>query len=292
MTEVGRTLAVGGVALHYRLSRSGSARPPLVLLHGVASNLTRWSEFVEHTTLAQSWDLLRVDLRGHAGSLTRTPIGMGRWSDDLAAILDAEGYRRAVLVGHSLGANLAVHFAQRQPARAAGLVLIDPVASEALHGRARWIRRVAPLARPLIAAVLLLNRLGLQRRRLPPLDLRELDAATREALLAAGRADALLRRYGSPFADLRFVPSATYLQDVVELLRPLPPLARVDAPVLALLSTGITFTDLDATTRLLRALPRVEIELVDAYHWPLTERPEVVRKAIERWCAELPAARA
>jgi pimeloyl-ACP methyl ester carboxylesterase len=285
-----RTLAVDGVALRYRLSRSGSVRPPLVLLHGVASNLTRWSEFVEHTALAPSWDLLRVDLRGHGESLTRAPIGMERWSDDLAAILDAEGYRRAVPVGHSLGANLAVHFASRHPARIAGLALIDPVASRALHGRARWIGRIAPLARPLIGAVRLLNRLGLHRRRLPALDLRELDAATRRDMLAAGRADAMLRRYGSPFADLEFVPTATYFQDVVELVRPLPPLAAIRAPVLALLSQGITFTDLEATERLLRALPQVDIVRLDAYHWPLTEKPVEVRETIERWCARLPAA--
>jgi pimeloyl-ACP methyl ester carboxylesterase len=286
--EVARTLPVGGVALHYRLLRSGAGHTPLVLLHGVASNLTRWSEFVEHTALGRRLDLLRVDLRGHGESLTRAPTGMERWSDDLAAILDAEGYRRAVLVGHSLGANLALHFASRHPARVAGLVLIDPVASQALHGRARWIGRVAPLARPVIAVVRLLNRLGLHRRHLPALDLRELDAATRRELLAAGRADALLRRYGSPFADLAFVPTATYLQDVVELVRPLPPLA-IDAPVLALLSKGITFTDLDATERLLRTLPQVDIVRLDAYHWPLTEKPVEVREAIERWCARLSA---
>jgi pimeloyl-ACP methyl ester carboxylesterase len=290
--EVDRTLAVGGVALHYRLSRSGSGRPPLVLLHGVASNLTRWSEFVEHTTLKASRDLVRVDLRGQGGSLTRTRIGMERWSDDLVAILDAEGYSQAVLVGHSLGANLAVHFAHRHPSRVAGLGLIDPVLLEALHGRARLVGRIAPLARPLIAALLRLNRLGLHRRRVRPLDLRALDEATRKKVLATGRPDALLRRYGSPFADLAFVPTATYLQDVVELVRPLPPLAAIGAPVLALLSTGITFTDLEETTGLLRALPRVEIERIDAYHWPLTEKPADVRAAIERWCVGLPAGRA
>jgi pimeloyl-ACP methyl ester carboxylesterase len=285
--DVPRTLAIEGVALRYRLLRAGTGRAPLVLLHGVASNLTRWSEFVEQTSLRASWDLLRVDLRGHGGSLTRSAVGMERWSDDLAAILDAEGYRRAVPVGHSLGANLAVHFAARHPARVAGIALIDPVVPEALHGRARWIGRIAPLARPLIGAARLLNRLGLHRRRLPALDLRELDAATRRELLAAGRADALLRRYGSPFADLEFVPTATYLQDVVELVRPLPPLAAIGAPVLALLSNGITFTDLEATERLLHALPRLEIERLDAYHWPLTEQPVAVREAIERWCARL-----
>jgi pimeloyl-ACP methyl ester carboxylesterase len=287
--EVARTLAVGGVALHYRLARSGAGGAPLVLVHGVASNLTRWSEFVEHTTLARGRDLLRVDLRGHGESLARTPTGMARWSDDLAAILDAERYRRAVFVGHSLGANLAVHFAARHPGRAAGLALIDPVLSQALRGRARWLRRLAPLACGLAVVVRLANRLGLHRRRIPVLDLRQLDESARAELLAHGRTGSFVRRYSSPFADLAFVPTAVYLQDVAELVRPLPALAAIRVPVLAILSKGVTFTDLAATTRLLETLPKVELRVIDATHWPLTEQPVVVRAAIERWCAQLAA---
>lgn len=285
--DAARTLTVEGVALRYRLARSGGAYSPLVLIHGVASNLTRWSEFVEHTALKASRDLLRIDLRGHGESLTRAPAGMERWADDLAAILDAEGYRGAIVVGHSLGANLAVHFAARHPARVVGLVLIDPVLPDALQGRARWLPRLAPGLRGAIAVLRVLNRLGLYRRRLPRLDLRRLDEMARAELLGAGRSQAFVRRYGSPFADLEFIPTANYLQDVVELVRPLPRLEAIGAPVLALLSTGITFTDLEATRRLLAALPGVEIQLVDAYHWPLTEKPVEVRAAIERWCARL-----
>ncbi len=40
----------------------------LVLLHGLASNLTRWSEFVEHSALRGWHDLIRIDLRGHGVS--------------------------------------------------------------------------------------------------------------------------------------------------------------------------------------------------------------------------------
>lgn len=94
-----------GANLAYGITRGAAARLLLVLIHGVASNMTRWSEFTEQTTLAQTWDLMRLDLRGHAGSLWRGRISMEIWCDDLAAILDAEGYDRAVVGGHCLGAN-------------------------------------------------------------------------------------------------------------------------------------------------------------------------------------------
>jgi pimeloyl-ACP methyl ester carboxylesterase len=60
----------------------------VLLLHGLASNLTRWSEFVERTTLSDDRDLIRVDLRGHGDSPTRGPISLESWSVDLLALLD------------------------------------------------------------------------------------------------------------------------------------------------------------------------------------------------------------
>ena len=43
----------------------GAARGTLFFLHGVASNASRWEEFVETTPLGADWRLLRYDLRGH-----------------------------------------------------------------------------------------------------------------------------------------------------------------------------------------------------------------------------------
>jgi hypothetical protein len=31
--------------------------------------------------------------------------------------------------------------------------------------------------------------------------------------------------------------------------------------------------------------PNVTVQTIDCQHWPLTERPDEVRQAIERWCA-------
>lgn len=288
LREEFRQLALpdGGI-IAYRILRSQKPRPLLILIHGMASNMTRWSEFVETTSLSGSWDLLRLDLRGHARSPFRGKVAMEQWCGDIAAILDAEGYRAAVLAGHCFGANLAVHFAAQYPARTAGLVLIEPMPREALAGRLRKARLLGPLLAAMVPLVLLVNRLGLRRRSFPVLDLQELDRNTRLAMAAAGSADAMEKRYAVPWKDLQFLPASVYLSAFRGLHLPLPPLAAITVPVLALLSTGRFLSDPAVTISALSALPRCHMVSLDARHWIPTERPAEMRREIEAWCASL-----
>ncbi|MDH3514453.1 MAG: alpha/beta hydrolase [Gammaproteobacteria bacterium] len=288
--ETLRTLRTpDSVTLGYRLHR-GAAEPRrlIVLLHGMASNMTRWSEFVEHTSLKLNWDILRPDLRGHGESFARGRLGMETWSKDLQTVLDAEGYARALIVGHSLGAQLAVHFAAHHPDRAQGLVLIDPVFHQALRGTMRVMDVLRPALKAVVSLILFLNRLGLRRRHIPGRDLRKMDEATRLKFLGIGKQDEMIDLYSSPWEDLKYFPVASYLQEILEIIRPLPPLSRINGPILALLSKGITYTDPATTHRLLEEHPQTRIETLDAYHWPLTENPVQVRAAIEQWCTQNP----
>lgn len=289
--ESARTLPMpDGVSIAYRITACTDPAAPrraIVLLHGLASNLTRWSEFVEQTTLPGAWDLIRIDLRGHGDSPTRGAIDLERWCDDIAAVLAHEGHARAVLVGHSLGAQVALHFAQRHVHATDALALIDPVFREALHGRWRLLALGGPLLHAAALAVRALNALGLRRRRLAALDLRALDVLARQALHGTPEATRkFVRRYSSTRADLAHIRTAHYLQDLVEMFRPVPALASIRVPVLLLMSAGATFADADATRERARQLPQVHIETIDCEHWPLTERPLEVRSAIERWCSE------
>jgi pimeloyl-ACP methyl ester carboxylesterase len=179
-----------------------------------------------------------------------------------------------------------LHLAQAAPSRVRGLVLIDPVFRSALHGRWLRVARAAPLLAAAAGAVRSLNALGLHRGALPPLDLRALDQLARQALSSPEAEQAFIARYSSTRADLRHVPTAVYLQDLVEMFRPVPSPASLGVPVLALLSTGATFAEA-APMRSALAGPRVHIEAIDCHHWPLTERPREVRAAVERWCAAL-----
>jgi pimeloyl-ACP methyl ester carboxylesterase len=248
----------------------------LVLLHGLASNATRWWHFAAHSRLP-GLKLLRPTLRGGAGTSDRTRITMRVWCEDLVRLLDAVGCERAVIGGHCLGANLALHFAARYPQRTVGLVLIEPMPPQALSGGLRW---VVPLRLPLLALAALtrgLNRLGVRRRRLESLDLEEWDRLT------ASGAD--LSRYASPLSDLRFLPVAAYVQSLAALAEPLPPLAGVCAPALVLVSRGSTMTDPARTRRILEQLPEVQFTVLEAEHWIPTEQPDDMRAAIEEWLA-------
>lgn len=273
-----------GVLLGYRLQRCGRpAAPVLVMLHGLASNLTRWSEFVGQTRLREDWDLLQLDLRGHGSSLGRGVLTRQVWCDDVQAVLSAEGYPRAVLAGHSLGAQVVLAYASQYPERCAGLILIDPVMPTALRGGLRWARRMRPVLRLAAWLSRVLNGCGLGRRAFPARDLQGLDQQTRRAMVEAG-AD-IARLYTNPWVDLRYLPLANYLQDLCEVTRPLPDLRAIDVPVLVLLSSGNNVIERGQTLQQIAALPQVAVQTLDAQHWLLTERPVEARQAIEQWCA-------
>jgi pimeloyl-ACP methyl ester carboxylesterase len=289
MGEVTRRLGVDkGVDVTYRVSRfAGGNRPLIVLLHGLASNMTRWSEFLEFTTLKDAWDILRIDLRGHGQSRCRRKLGMEVWCRDLLRVLENEGYPHAVLVGHSLGAQLAIHFAHQYPERVRGLVLIDPILGPPSVGAMRFKRVLAPALRLAVMVIRQLNRLGFYRRHIPDRDLRALDERTREELLDAGKVDEMVREYRSLWPDLKHFPTAIFFEEILEMVRPLPSLASIVAPVLVVLSRGVTYVDPAVTRSMIRQFRRSSTVAVDAYHWPLTERPVETREAIETWCAEL-----
>lgn len=284
METVHTLTTADGARITYRRWHAPSAgnNPPLVLIHGAASNLSRWSEFVELTKVRDSHDILRLDLRGHNQSIYRGRTSLEIWADDIAAILAKENINQVVVGGHCLGANIAIKFAVRHPDKTAGVILIEPMLREALTGTLRRIRPFVPLLRITIAVIRFFNRLGFYRRQIQSLDLRELDRQFRERLAQPGGGDALVKRYASPLHDLAIMPAAGFLQDLVEVTRPLP-FSRLRSPFLALLSTGRTFADPERTRAGLSPRPNGTIRTLDARHWIPTEQPVAMREQIEIW---------
>ena len=97
--------------------------PTLVLLHGVTLDAeSNWGAAVP--TLAQSFRVLTLDLRGHgAGPPARTPYRLEDCADDVASAVRALGTGPVIVAGYSMGGMIAQEFWHRYPELTAGLVL-------------------------------------------------------------------------------------------------------------------------------------------------------------------------
>ena len=284
--ETQHVLQHEGAWISYWINRVTGANKTLVMLHGVASNHTRWSEFVEYTELKSEWNLLRLDLRGHGDSMYRGRINRHRWVADLHAIVEKEELPSVVLLGHSLGAEIALDYTAARPAQVAGLILIDPVFYENLHGVLGWVRRLQLLLWIPIGMLWLVNSLGLKRREFPARDLYALDRKTRLTLKHNPDLQ-IADLYMNPFADLPYLPRVNYLQDMQAVVKPLPPLETISQPVLVIMSGGSSLSDRKRNEQQIHRMPNAISELVDCDHWPLTEQPETVRDMIDNWCKAL-----
>lgn len=262
---------------------SGTAQGTLVLIHGVASNASRWEEFAERTPLRRDWNVARLDLRAHAASTAAGTATLEKHADDLAALLDALGLEKAIWVGHSLGAQIAMHAAVRHPTRTAGLVLLDPLVDEALTPKAEAMARRRPVIRALELWGRFLHAVGF-RRRLPHYSLREHDQRARAMLAKGGDAlEAFIKEYSSPWRDLGHIHLAPYMRDLLETGRPSPDIRGLGLPVLVFGSRSGTFTDPAKMARWVEGMPGGAYETVPCVHWPLTECPDEVSRAIADW---------
>jgi O-succinylbenzoic acid--CoA ligase len=105
----------------------GGPPPPTVLLaHGT---LLTSSQFLRLGYLLQPHArVLAIDRRGSGASKMErpAPIQTPRHVADLVAALDAAGVERAVLFGHSFGANVCLELAARHPDRVVSVVVYEP----------------------------------------------------------------------------------------------------------------------------------------------------------------------
>ncbi|MGN1209899.1 MAG: alpha/beta fold hydrolase [Duodenibacillus sp.] len=264
-------------------ARGSNKKGTVVLLHGVASNGSRWEEFAETTALREDWDIIRMDLRGHAASVCSRKARLEDWSADLEAILNAAGIARAVVIGHSLGAQIAMHFAAYYPNRLLALVLLDPLVSDALTPKAKGMRRKVPVLRVAEAVTRAMNSLGFVRR-IVPQDLRAMDEEARVKIAKGGEElQAFIRQYSSAKADLQYIHLAPYLRDLVEVGRATPKASLITSPTLVIGSSAGTFTEEKAMARWVETLPHGTMRAVQCAHWPMTECPQEVARVIEEW---------
>jgi pimeloyl-ACP methyl ester carboxylesterase len=115
-------------------SPSGAAAsvPPLLCIHGAGMSSALFIDTLRR--YAPGRRVIAPDLPGHGQSVSRPPVSLELYRDTLIEVCDALDLSRVVLVGHSLGAAIALSLAAVAPGRVAGLVLLNGAAQLQLPG--------------------------------------------------------------------------------------------------------------------------------------------------------------
>ncbi|WP_448624051.1 alpha/beta fold hydrolase [Geodermatophilus sp. URMC 64] len=265
---------VEGGRLAYRQQGAGE---PVLLMHPgfVADGML---PLLDQPALA-AFRLVLYHRRGYGRSSgAGGPVGMARLARDAVAVLDHLGIDRVHLVGHSLGADVALQTALDFPDRVASLALLEPLLGFALSlEAAAGVEATVRTALPRFAA-------GDAEGAVDAWLTSAFGPGYREALERAlpGSWPAVVRDAATAFGS-----ELPALQDW-----PLGPqdLARIDLPVLTLTHDGDPWPGFAETHAFLAArIPRCAAEVVDVpSHLLQLAAPAAVADALAAFLARYP----
>jgi sigma-B regulation protein RsbQ len=132
-----------GVHIEYRIF--GSGEPAVILVHGWASDANYWQEQFE--ALKAHYTVVAVNLAGHGGSgSNRSDWSIQNYAGDVAAVAKEVPNQHLVLVGHAMGATVALAAAALIGTRVSGIIAVDALRSvgEPPPPPQEVARRVAP----------------------------------------------------------------------------------------------------------------------------------------------------
>ncbi len=257
--------------LRVRVAETGPADgAPVVLVHGWCCSLYTFRHNV--AALAESGHrVVAFDLKGHG--LSDKPREPAAYTRDamvahLAEVLDALAVGPASLVGHSMGAAIALTLALREPARVRRLALLAPVGFGTINFlHAARVLSPAPLTRCLPYLV--------SRR------------AVRAVLsLAYGRRGRFTPRDVEEYwAPSQFPEYACAMRHLLHAFTWDPgreeDLRRVEAPTLVMLGAADRLVVAATTERLARSIPRSSLRVLDDVgHVVPEEAPAEVNAAL------------
>lgn len=145
------TMSADGVHIEYRLLGHGD--PAVILVHGWACDANYWNE--QLGALQAHYTVVTVNLAGHGGSgNNRTDWSIANYAGDVAAVAREVPAAHLVLVGHAMGATVALAATPLIGPRVIGIVAVDALRSvgEPPLPGPQIARRVAPFQADFVGA--------------------------------------------------------------------------------------------------------------------------------------------
>jgi len=259
-----RTQAQDGLALAYE--ERGAGTPALVFVHGWCGDRALWRTTM--AAFAPRHRVLALDLGGHGTSgAERSTWSLEGLAGDVVAVCDAAGIEDAVLVGHSMGAPVALLAAARMAGRVRGVIGVDSLHDVDFEYPPGFLAQVAAGLEADYAGALEASLRGVAG---PGLAEARVDwLLTRAARTDRGAAIGLLRGFGG--FDLATALGAAGV-----------PVRVVNATPRA----GGLATAIDHNRR---AADFDALLLEDCGHFPMLEQPARFQALLARWVAELSA---
>ncbi len=119
-------LDIAGTKIHYKIK--GNAKAVYVWVHGFPESLENWGEIIDKFEREK---IILIDLPGFGKSdLLAEVQTMELFADVVKEVLDAEGIKKCIYVGHSMGGYIGLEFAKKYKDNLQGLVLLNSHAKE------------------------------------------------------------------------------------------------------------------------------------------------------------------
>jgi pimeloyl-ACP methyl ester carboxylesterase len=226
--------------------------------------------------LGDGFTIASFQQRGLAPSTLEGPFTIAQAVTDVVAVLDALGWDRALVLGHSWGGHLALRFAAAHPSRLLGVLAIDAIGVVGDGGYQAF-------AAELMARTPAPNRERAQRLEAEPAG----SADDRDAL------EALELVWPAYFADpaqtfssrgIRITTATDPMsEEVTEGLEPVADALRgCELPIGMLAGTSSPIPWGQAANLTVELCPYGFLSLVETGHFPWIEQPGSVRAAVDR----------
>ena len=109
--------------MHYY--RTGGGKPAMILLHGFTDNGLCWARVA--TVLEDKFDIIMPDVRGHGKSLAKDlDFSLETISEDIVNLINTLSLEKPILMGHSMGGQIATLIAANHPELTSKIILEDP----------------------------------------------------------------------------------------------------------------------------------------------------------------------